>query len=92
MIARTEVHRTASFANEIAAESMGIAGTKKEWVAVRDARTRVAHLVASGQKVGLEEPFIVGGEQLKYPGDPAGSPGNTINCRCVSIYTTPDFL
>lgn len=92
LIARTEVHRTASFANEIAAESMGIAGTKKEWVAVRDARTRVAHLIASGQKVGLEEPFIVGGERLKYPGDPAGSPGNTINCRCVSIYTTPDFL
>jgi uncharacterized protein with gpF-like domain len=92
LIARTEVHRTASFANEIAAESMNIAGTKKEWVAVRDARTRVTHLVANGQRVGLEERFTVGGELLKYPGDPSGSPQETINCRCVSIYTTPDFL
>jgi uncharacterized protein with gpF-like domain len=92
LIARTEVHRTASFANEIAAESMNIAGTKKEWVAVRDARTRVTHLVANGQRVGLEERFTVGGELLKYPGDPSGLPQETINCRCVSIYTTPDFL
>ena len=92
LIARTEVHRTASFANEIAAESINIAGTKKEWVAVRDARTRVTHLVANGQRVGLEERFTVGGELLKYPGDPSGSPQETINCRCVSIYTTPDFL
>ena len=33
-----------------------------------------------------------GGELLKYPGDPRGSAGNTINCRCAAIYTTPDFL
>tara|TARA_R100000479_G_C6386990_1_gene203396 strand:- start:979 stop:1752 length:774 start_codon:yes stop_codon:yes gene_type:complete len=92
LIARTEVHRTASFANEISAESMNIAGTQKEWVAVQDARTRVTHAIASGQRVGLQEQFVVGGERLKYPGDPAGSPENTINCRCVSIYTTPDFL
>lgn len=92
LIARTEVHRTASFANEMVAENMGIAGTKKEWVAVADGRTRATHIAATGQQVGLEEPFIVGGDKLKYPGDPAGSPGETINCRCVSIYTTPDFL
>ena len=92
LIARTEVHRTASFANEIVAESMGIAGTRKEWVSVNDGRTRISHALASGQQVGLEEPFIVGGDRLNYPGDPAGSPGETINCRCVSIYTTPDFL
>jgi len=92
LIARTEVHRTASFANEMVAENMGIAGTRKEWVAVADGRTRATHIQATGQQVGLEEPFIVGGDRLKYPGDPAGSPGETINCRCVSIYTTPDFL
>ena len=75
LIARTEVHRTASFANEMVAENMGIAGTRKEWVAVADGRTRATHIQATGQQVGLEEPFIVGGDRLKYPGDPAGSPG-----------------
>jgi uncharacterized protein with gpF-like domain len=92
LIARTEVHRTASFANELVAENMNISGTVKEWVAVQDARTRVTHSIASGQQVGIEESFIVGGYKLKYPGDPGGPPEETINCRCVSIYTTPDFL
>ena len=91
-IARTETHRVASFANETVAESMGIANTQKEWVAIQDARTRIAHSIASGQKVPLEASFVVGGELLKYPGDPRGSAGNTINCRCAAIYTTPDFI
>jgi hypothetical protein len=39
-------------------------------------------MAADGQVVGLDEPFIVGGEQLMYPGDPAGSPGNICNCLC----------
>jgi len=92
LIARTEVHRTASFANELTAEQMNVAGTVKEWVAVQDARTRVTHAIASGQQVPIEQNFVVGGDRLKYPGDPKGSPAETINCRCVSIYTTPDFL
>jgi hypothetical protein len=92
LISRTEVHRVAGFANEAVAENMKIDGTVKEWVAIQDNRTRVTHSFASGQRVALEEFFVVGGEKLKYPGDPRGSAGNTINCRCASIYITPDFL
>ena len=92
LIARTEVHRTASWANETVAENMNISGTQKEWIAIQDARTRVTHSIASGQRIPLDQKFVVGGERLKYPGDPAGSPGETINCRCSVIYTTPDFL
>jgi uncharacterized protein with gpF-like domain len=43
------------------------------------------HLAADGQVQDIDEPFDVGGEQLMYPGDPAGSPGNTINCRCTVL-------
>jgi len=92
LISRTEVHRVASFANEAVAENMKIDGTVKEWVAIQDNRTRVSHSIASGQRVDLKQFFVVGGERLKYPGDPRGSAGNTINCRCASIYITPDFL
>ena len=92
LIARTETHRTASWANETTAENMNIAGTKKEWIAIQDARTRVTHSIASGQQIPLDQKFVVGGERLKYPGDPSGSAGETINCRCSVIYTTPDFL
>ena len=92
LISRTEVHRVAGFANEAVAENMNIDGTVKEWVAIQDARTRLSHSIAAGQRVPLESDFVVGGERLKYPGDPKGSAGNTINCRCASIYITPDFL
>ena len=92
LIARTETHRTASWANETVAENMNIAGTVKEWIAIQDARTRVTHSIASGQQIPLEQNFVVGGDRLKYPGDPKGSPAETINCRCSVIYTTPDFL
>jgi len=92
LISRTEVHRVAGFANEAVAENMNIDGTVKEWVAIQDARTRLSHSIAAGQRVPLESDFVVGGERLKYPGDPKGSAGNTINCRCASIYITPNFL
>ena len=92
LISRTETHRVASFANEAVAESMNIRGTVKEWVAIQDERTRITHSIASRQRVPLEGKFVVGGDLLKYPGDPMGSAGETINCRCAVIYTTPDFL
>ena len=92
LISRTESHRVASFANEQVAINMNIKGTEKEWVAIQDERTRITHAYAAGQKVPLEASFLVGGEKLKYPGDPMGSPGETINCRCAVVYRTPDFI
>ncbi len=55
---------------------------------MHDSKTREDHAEADGQEVGMDEPFDVGGEQLMYPGDPAGSAGNVINCRCTVIYTS----
>lgn len=63
----------------------------KEWVsALQPDRTRDAHAEAHGQRVGLNEMFYVGGESLAYPGDPAGSPGNIINCLCGMIGIVED--
>lgn len=58
----------------------------KTWLATPDERTRVDHRHAHGQTVPIQQPFTVGGEQLLYPGDPAASDGNVINCRCTVIY------
>lgn len=55
----------------------------KTWVAVGDNRTRPAHAEANGQTVPIDQPFDVGGEKLMFPGDPNGSAGNIINCRCT---------
>ena len=56
---------------------------RRVWDATGDSRTRFDHMEAHGQEVGLDEPFIVGGEQMMHPGDFGASPGNVINCRCV---------
>lgn len=73
--------RQASY--ERAAE-MGIEMTR-EWLATHDARTRHAHGMADGQRVGVDEPFTVGGEKLMFPGDTShGASGwNIYNCRCT---------
>ena len=55
------------------------------WIAAQDERTRDDHADAHGQEVGLEEPFLVGGEQLMYPGDPSASAEQTVRCRCTFV-------
>jgi SPP1 gp7 family putative phage head morphogenesis protein len=87
-IARTEMHSASQAGSIAAAEDLNIPGLRKQWTAVSDERTRPDHVDADGQIVDMDEPFEVGGESLDYPGDPAGSPENTINCRCVTTYTT----
>jgi len=82
IIARTETHSASQWAQVTAIRDTGLQ-LRKEWVAAADDRTRFDHSVANGQIVGQDESFTVGGEQLEFPGDPAGSAGNVINCRCV---------
>jgi uncharacterized protein with gpF-like domain len=89
VIARTETHTAASFGSQQAAELTGLQ-MRREWVATMDSRTRdtsdANHRAADGQIRGMKEPFIVSGERLMYPGDPAGSASNTIMCRCAIAY------
>lgn len=56
------------------------------WLATRDQRVREAHRAADGQCRPLEQPYEVGGEPLMHPCDPAGSPGNIIQCRCTETF------
>jgi uncharacterized protein with gpF-like domain len=80
---RTEGTNIANYATMQSAQSIFPASQlKKEWIASFDDRTRDAHAQADGQIVMQSDPFLVGGEHLLYPGDPAGSSENVINCRC----------
>ena len=64
------------------ARDMGIK-QRRRWVAVKDLRTRHDHGMADGQVVDMDEPFIVGGEEMMFPGDPSASGANRYNCRCA---------
>jgi len=89
LIARTETHNAASFANhqyhKTASKDYGIEMVKR-WAATGDLRTRSAHSAANGQTVPMDDKFLVGGAEMEYAGDPAGGAKNVINCRCVIIY------
>jgi HK97 family phage portal protein len=56
-----------------------------EWLSAQDVDVRDAHQRADGQVRPKGESFSVGGEKLKYPGDPSGSAENVINCRCTLL-------
>lgn len=84
-IARTEIHaalEAGSYEQAMLVDPNG----KKKWLATEDSHTRPTHREADGQEVSLAAPFIVGGAPLAYPGDPSGPPGETINCRCTTLY------
>ena len=71
---------TANLGRWMDAELARTGASYKRWVTVGDSRVRAAHAAADGQEVPLGSPFVV-----EYPGDPHGSAGNVINCRCVMV-------
>lgn len=83
-IARTETTGAQNAGSLAAAQTEG--WQVKVWIATGGPRTRDSHIEASGQCVPLDGTFNVGGEQLMIPADPAGSPAETINCRCTLVY------
>jgi hypothetical protein len=98
VIAKTETHTMAvkSIDESVRASRFKM---QREWVAAFDDRTRrrsqggFEHLSkfpagANGERVGMDDLFHGTGETLRYPGDPNGSAGNIIHCRCVIIYHT----
>ena len=107
VIARTETHAAANFGSNEAAKATGLP-LRREWLAAHDKRTRTTaplignpdefgHRQADGQIVGPDQPFLIpkrggGTEPLMYPGDPKGSPGNVISCRCTLGYIVDDGL
>lgn len=72
------------------ARGMGIK-MRKRWVATFDSRTRPEHSDADGQTVDVDEPFVVGGEELMEPGDTSAPTEMTINCRCSMIPVVDGF-
>lgn len=81
-VARTETNGIVNAGAEESYRQSGVV-ERKGWLATQDPVTRDAHSEADGQIVGLNDSFLVDGEYLRYPGDPAGSAGNVINCRCA---------
>ena len=72
------------------AKSMGIK-CKKKWIATLDNRTRDTHAELDGQVVDVDQPFVVGGMEIMYPGDPTADPSLVYNCRCTMGYVYEEY-
>tara|TARA_R110002051_G_scaffold308116_1_gene379529 strand:- start:19821 stop:20609 length:789 start_codon:yes stop_codon:yes gene_type:complete len=94
-IVRTETTSAAGYAADSVSSNTGLI-LDKMWISATDSRTRripedqfdhyKMHLV----KVPDGEPFEVknkkgGVELMRFPGDPKGSAGDVINCRCTLV-------
>lgn len=88
-ISRTEIGKAANSTSHNYIEIVGV--PSRMWITAMDEKVRsyadspYGHLEANGQEQPMKSPFIVSGEQLMYPGDPNGSAGNVINCRCIEV-------
>lgn len=62
---------------------------KRKWNSAFLPTSRIAHMQAHGQTVGVGELFTVGGDRFAYPGDMSNgaSIGNAINCYCFVTYS-----
>lgn len=78
-IVRTESTRATNYGITIGAEKYDFE-VQKEWIAIRDNRTRHSHRGVDGELRDLDKPYTNG---LMFPGDPTAPIKETANCRCT---------
>lgn len=72
------------------AEELGI-NVLKKWMCTFDFKTRDAHRELDGQTQKPDDPFVVDGDEIMYPGDPHAEPALVWNCRCTLVYEYPKY-
>ena len=94
-IAQTEVSASFGKGRDVAMRRVGV--KYKAWITSGNDNVRDAHVLAGAdyppeRAIPIDEPFIVDGEPLMYPGDTSGKASNVISCFCVSrsIFQKPD--
>jgi hypothetical protein len=92
LISRTEVMKAANLGEQIGVEKTGLQ-TQKEWIAIRDDRTRHDHNMVDGNVVDDGEAFTVGIYKMQRPGSDvltkagdkvtgSAAAAEVCNCRC----------
>jgi hypothetical protein len=82
VIARTESTKAANHGINLGAQSSDYE-VNKFWINTKDKRTRRSHLAMTTERIAINQPFIVGGVLMMYPGDPSATAAEVVNCRCV---------
>jgi HK97 family phage portal protein len=80
-IAQTETTAAYNFSDSEAWIQSGAVETKI-WRTQADENVRDSHEAAEGMEVNVTSPFVIDGQSLMHPGDPAGSADEVVGCRC----------
>lgn len=61
----------------------------KTWITEGDSRVRATHTEVDGERIKIEEPFLVGNSQMMYPKDMSlgATAEEIVNCRCSVFYS-----
>jgi hypothetical protein len=94
-VARLVAARVHAISQDVAEAARRLAPGTKTWQARTDGQVRKEHRDAHGQVVPTNLRFVLDSslydqqhygagprQQLRFPRDPDGTPGQTINCRC----------
>jgi hypothetical protein len=82
--ARTEILTASSQAHyESFMQSPSVVGKKWKHSGAKKNNPRETHMAMDGVVVGVDEYFLVDGEEGLYPRDPAFSAKNRVNCGCA---------
>jgi hypothetical protein len=85
LVGMNEVQQAVAWASHEQARVMGT--TFKAWRTMGDTLVRPSHQQAEFEvPIPLDQPFLVGGSNLRYPGDSSGPPEEVINCRCWETF------
>lgn len=86
-VAYTEIGMVHSVAQDDALQQAAhvVPNLHKRWLKSGKLHPRETHVAAHNQIRRYDEPYLVGGEKLRFPRDPNGSAKNIINCGCLSI-------
>lgn len=86
-VAYTEIGMVHSVAQDDALQQAGhvVPNVHKRWLKSGKLHPRETHVAAHNQIRRYDEPYLVGGEKLRFPRDPNGSASNIINCGCLSV-------
>lgn len=63
----------------------------KIWRRSGKIHSRLAHDLADGRRVPINEAFVINGHQLRYPHDPKAPASEIINCGCICLYRPRDI-
>ena len=80
VISRTEISGAVNQGRFSEMTEQGV--NKHSWLSSRDPQVRDSHAAIDGDVVNIGEPF---GNGLLFPGDEAGPPEETIQCRCLTV-------